>query len=127
MSEETTYKTGKKPRENPNLVHKHLNTQKFLSFWVNKTEPGMVAHPLFRPLRRLRPADLWVQGQPAPQSRYQDSQGYKKKLSWKNQTKTKKHLRVEVSTSIYNPPAQEADAGRHPGGWQELQVTRYLK
>lgn len=45
MSEETIYKSGKKPRENPNLVHKHLNTQRFLSFSVNKTEPGMVAHP----------------------------------------------------------------------------------
>jgi hypothetical protein len=35
--------------------------------------------PLIPALRRQRQADFWVQGQPGPQSEFQDSQGYTEK------------------------------------------------
>jgi hypothetical protein len=54
--------------------------------------------PLIPALGRERQANFWVQGQPGLQSEFQDSQGYRKKQSWKankqkNKQKTKRKKR----------------------------------
>jgi hypothetical protein len=38
--------------------------------------PSVVTHALILALWRQKPADLWIWGQPDPQSEFQDSQGY---------------------------------------------------
>lgn len=47
----------------------------------------MVAHALIRCTLEAETGDLWVQGQPALYSEFQDSHGYVERQSQKNQNK----------------------------------------
>jgi hypothetical protein len=68
------------------VPHNRPSTQCFL-------DTGARWHiPLVPELRRQRPVDLWVQGQPGLQGEFQDSQGYTEKsyLEGKRKRKRKK-------------------------------------
>jgi hypothetical protein len=71
----------------------HSNTGFWSSWTTVKTSIYSRAWwrtPLIPALRRQRQADFWVQGQPALQSEFQDSQGYTEKPCLEKQNKNKK-------------------------------------
>ena len=71
----------------------------------NKTSRAWWRTPVIPALGRQRQADLRVQGQPSPQSKFQDSQGYTEKpyLEKTNQPTNKQdqnQAQVGVTTSL---------------------------
>ena len=60
--------------------------------------------PLIPALERQRQADFWVQGQPALQSEFQDSQGYTEKPYLKKTKKQKNYSLSNFEDKRHNLP-----------------------
>jgi hypothetical protein len=72
----------------------------------NKTEcPVWWRTSLIPALGRQRQADFWVQGQPALQSEFQDSQGYTEKPCLEKQTNKREQNRKQKDTTAYKQAA----------------------